>query len=188
MKKDKFYYKDGTVSEGRRHYNKVLHRVDGPAIEGNDGSKLWYINGKLHRTNGPAAEWANGSKEWHINGELHRTDGPAVEWADGSKFWYINGKYHRTDGPAIEWADGSKFWYINGRSVLYWSVERKQFELPHSSDTIDKEHAQLILASVGIIDRLEGYVNAEGGSQRAAEQAKNARKESEDGTYRTCNT
>ena len=51
-------------------YNKngKLHRIDGPAIEFNDGDKYWYKNGLKHRLNGPAMEWNNGYKEWYING------------------------------------------------------------------------------------------------------------------------
>ena len=32
----------------RRYYNaaKQLHRTDGPAVERNDGTKDWYINGE----------------------------------------------------------------------------------------------------------------------------------------------
>ena len=86
MAKDKFYYKDGTVSEGGRHYNKVLHREDGPAVEWADGDKSWYVDGRIHRTDGPAIEGKDGSKFWYTNGELHRTDGPAIEAADGNKF------------------------------------------------------------------------------------------------------
>jgi hypothetical protein len=56
----------------------------------NDGSKLWWLNGKRHRTDGPACEYAHGHKCWCINGKLHRTDGPALEYSDGRKFWYIN--------------------------------------------------------------------------------------------------
>jgi len=111
MKKDKYYYKDGTTSEGAQDSDKVLHREDGPAIE----------------------------------------------CASGDKFWCVNGKCHRMNGPAIEYADGSTEWYLNGKRVLYWSARRNQFELPHSDDAIDKEHAQLILASVGIADDLEGH-------------------------------
>jgi len=99
------YYKPGT---------KELHRTDGPAIEWDDGSEEWYVNGKLHRTDGPAAEWADGTKVWYENGKRHRDDGPAIERADGSEEWYVNGKLHRTDGPAIDRADGTKFWYVNG--------------------------------------------------------------------------
>jgi hypothetical protein len=46
-----------------------LHRLDGPAIEWNDGEKLWYKNGKMHRIDGPAIENSSGSKEWWKNGK-----------------------------------------------------------------------------------------------------------------------
>jgi hypothetical protein len=32
-----------------------------------NGSKEWYLNGELHRTDGPAFEGADGSKEWRLN-------------------------------------------------------------------------------------------------------------------------
>jgi hypothetical protein len=63
------------------------HRLDGPAIEWKDGTKLWYINNKYHREDGPAIEWMSGTKKWYINGLCHREDGPAVEWCDGTKEW-----------------------------------------------------------------------------------------------------
>jgi hypothetical protein len=57
------------------------------------GSKYYYKDKQmtiLHRTDGPAFEGSNGSKEWRIDGKLHREDGPAVEWEDGRQAWYIN--------------------------------------------------------------------------------------------------
>ena len=48
--------------------NDELHRVDGPAIEFNDGGKYWFLNGKRHRIDGPAVEYVNGDKEWWLNG------------------------------------------------------------------------------------------------------------------------
>ncbi len=56
----KYYYKDKAM--------KILHREDGPAFEGWDGSKEWRINGKLHREDGPAIEWAYGGKFWCLDG------------------------------------------------------------------------------------------------------------------------
>jgi len=55
------------------HYNEKeqLHRIDGPALEGFDGSNYWYRNGKLHREDGPAIEWADGSMLWYINGKQY---------------------------------------------------------------------------------------------------------------------
>ena len=32
------------------------------------GTKRWYLNDKLHRIDGPAVEYEDGSKEWWING------------------------------------------------------------------------------------------------------------------------
>ena len=56
----KFYYKYKAMN--------ILHREDGPAFEGSNGSKEWRINGKLHREDGPATVWWDGHKEWWLNG------------------------------------------------------------------------------------------------------------------------
>jgi hypothetical protein len=56
---DKFYYSDAAM--------KILHRIDGPAVEDADGSKAWYVHGKLHRIDGPAIEYADGAKSWYID-------------------------------------------------------------------------------------------------------------------------
>ena len=89
-----------------------------------DGTK-WYYKDKaktiLHREDGPAVEGIYG-KEWYLNGKRHREDGPAIEYDDGYKAWYINGKRHREDGPAIEYADGSKSWYLN--NVFIFAVNK----------------------------------------------------------------
>jgi hypothetical protein len=57
----KFYYKDKAMT--------ILHREDGPAFEGSNGSKEWRINGKLHREDGPAIVWWDGTKSWALNSE-----------------------------------------------------------------------------------------------------------------------
>lgn len=46
----------------------------------------------FHRLDGPAIEYANGSKVWWANGKLHRIDGPAVERIDKSNAWYVDGE------------------------------------------------------------------------------------------------
>jgi hypothetical protein len=56
------------------------------------GNKWWYLNGVLHREDGPAVEGYGGHKEYYINGKLHREDGPAVEYYSGRKYWYINNR------------------------------------------------------------------------------------------------
>lgn len=45
-----------------------LHREDGPACEGDDGSVYYVVNGVRHREDGPAVIKANGHKEWWLNG------------------------------------------------------------------------------------------------------------------------
>ena len=57
----KYYYKDKSMI--------TLHREDGPAFEGSNGSKEWRIDGKLHREDGPAVEWRDGTVNWYLNGE-----------------------------------------------------------------------------------------------------------------------
>lgn len=43
-----------------------LHRKDGPAFEGADGHKIWYIHGNLHREDGPAISYPDGDKSWYL--------------------------------------------------------------------------------------------------------------------------
>ena len=91
---DKYYYSDNTISS-KMSFKKTLHRVDGPAIECENGSKWWYFNGVLHRENGPAIEWSNGDKTWFKHGLIHRDNEPAVELADGRVQYWIDGKYFK---------------------------------------------------------------------------------------------
>jgi len=58
----KRYYKDKAMT--------IFHRLDGPACEGADGTKIWYVDGKQHRTDGPAFECANGFKFWCVDGKV----------------------------------------------------------------------------------------------------------------------
>ena len=81
-----------------------------------NGNQVWLdVNGELHRTDGPAYIGADGSTAYYVNGQRHRTDGPAVIKADGTKKYWVNGQLHRTDGPAIIGADGTKEYWINGK-------------------------------------------------------------------------
>jgi hypothetical protein len=47
-------------------------------------------SGQYHRLDGPAVEFEDGEKWWYINGKRHREDGPAIEYSDGDKRWYLN--------------------------------------------------------------------------------------------------
>ena len=94
-------------------------------FEWDDKDKKWYKNGLLHREDGPAIEGVDGLKAWFIKGKLHRKDGPAVEWPDGSKYWYKNGFFHREDGPAIENSSGYRAWFINGKEFSEFEFNKK---------------------------------------------------------------
>lgn len=65
-----------------------------PTVD-NFGNKCWYNSKRLlHRLDGPAIERVNGTKAWLVDGKHHRLDGPAIEWADGYREWYVNGKFY----------------------------------------------------------------------------------------------
>lgn len=73
----------------------MLHRLDGPAVEWPNGTKLWYVNDKRHRIDGPAVVHPSGHKEWWVDGKRHRVDGPAIIDPETNKeSWYINGKQY----------------------------------------------------------------------------------------------
>jgi hypothetical protein len=61
---------------------------------------LWYDDeGRYHRLDGPAVDWNEGSKEYYQHGKLHRLDGPAVMrtilystyYKDDQEEWWISG-------------------------------------------------------------------------------------------------
>lgn len=128
------------ISDGKNKFyikNKLLHRLDGPAIIGNieEGDffeewfsdkkhhrkeytrnrEEWWVEGKRHRSNGPAVKWSDGAEEWWLNGQLHRIDEPAVIENNGTKKWYKSGKLNRENGPAIEYNNGDKEWWVDGK-------------------------------------------------------------------------
>lgn len=53
--------------------------------------------GRLHRLDGPAIEWDNGGKEWRQRGVHYRVDGPAIEWINGRKEWCLNGNHFASE-------------------------------------------------------------------------------------------
>lgn len=115
--------------------NGCLHRENGPAVEGQNGYKAWYLNGQSltedefnatkNTQSKPDKDGITyevrvshlGSEAWYLNDKFHRENGPAIVCADGSKLWYINGKLHRTDGPASEYSNGNKYWWVDGKQL-----------------------------------------------------------------------
>jgi len=66
---DKIIRPDGSI------YLCTLHRLCGPAVERDNGSKEWWVNGDRHRTNGPAMEEIGDPVRWDSTLEQDR---PAV--------------------------------------------------------------------------------------------------------------
>jgi len=66
---NRYYYEDGIENSKHINVRRLLHRLDGPAIEYSNGTKCWYQHDKLHRLDGPAIEYHNGTKRWYINDE-----------------------------------------------------------------------------------------------------------------------
>ena len=106
-------------SKGKDH----VHRLDGPAIEDENGTKQWWVDGERHRLDGPAIEYIYGIKGWYVEGNRHRLDGPALEFSSGTKQWWVDGERHRLDGPAFEGADGTKYWYVDDKLLPTKEVE-----------------------------------------------------------------
>lgn len=95
-----------------------------------NGEKIWRdAKNQFHRLDGPAIEWQDGTKYWYVNHELHRTDGPAVERPDGREEWWCRGRPHRLDGPAFTNLDGTQEWWIHGRMLDEAEIERHQRSL-----------------------------------------------------------
>lgn len=55
------------------------------------GFIVYYQNNLIHREKGPAIECENGSKVWCLHGNKHREDGPAVMEANGILEYWIHG-------------------------------------------------------------------------------------------------
>lgn len=106
----------------RRVYNRegLLHCLDGPAVELENGYKAWYKEGKLHRIGGPALI-KEGTIAYYQEGILHRSDGPALIKPDVQAY-YFNGKLHRTNGGAIVTNSNTK---LECFRLLSYSISQK---------------------------------------------------------------
>ena len=71
------------------NYNEKKNRVAMNPLITKNGNKFWYDSeGEYHREDGPAIEKENGNKLWFKHGKCHREDGPAYE-ADEDKYYYL---------------------------------------------------------------------------------------------------
>jgi len=90
---------ESDFTEEYRDESGLLHKEDGPALVGKNGSKEWWIHGKRHREDGPAIE-SSVQKAWCIDNQYHReNDLPAIEIYEFDKVvdqqWWLHGKLHR---------------------------------------------------------------------------------------------
>jgi len=64
----KYYWKNGSITT--KLINDVLHRENGPAVEGHDSTHWEFVyNGQFHNINGPSICWKDGTLFYHIGGE-----------------------------------------------------------------------------------------------------------------------
>lgn len=61
------------------------------------GAIMWLdVNGQFHRLDGPAVIHENGTKHWFRHGVYHRLDGPSTEWNCGTietEYWWLGKCY-----------------------------------------------------------------------------------------------
>jgi hypothetical protein len=109
--------------------NKKLHRLDGPAIEYKDGTKVWYYKGRKHRDDGPAYEGNDGDKSWYIHDHLHQENAPAVIYANGDEEWWYKHQLHREGGPAVSMKNATEAYYsfFCKRYLLIENKEREHY-------------------------------------------------------------
>lgn len=82
-----------TVEHGTIFWRNALnqnHRVDGPAVEWDDGEQWWCLNGEFHRADGPALEFTNGHKYWYIDG---------MPFKDELTFWLAATEWKKANTP-----------------------------------------------------------------------------------------
>lgn len=122
-------------------------RGESPVARLAPGATRYWTNGKgfIHRDDGPAIEYDDGSKVWATNGEYHRLDGPAYEsvLVDFSCVYFVRGK-------AI--LEGTKAWdearrramYTTGKPTPSWApAEGSVVVLRFDKDGHTREHEVL---------------------------------------------
>ena len=54
-----------------KKYKVIENGIEYDVEEYPSGSKYWLFNNKLHRINNPAIEWNDGTKEWYLDGKRY---------------------------------------------------------------------------------------------------------------------
>jgi len=83
-----------------------------------DGFVIYFKKGVFHRDNDkPAIEFNNGAKIWAINGKISRHDDKPAIISENLKIWMIDCCIHRENGPAVE-IYGERYYYKNNEEVV----------------------------------------------------------------------
>lgn len=77
------------VPELKELLSRARKENDTPMVH--NGIKFWFKYGILHRVNGPAMEGEDGAYIWFRFGKRHRIDGPAVMLSSGATGWFYHG-------------------------------------------------------------------------------------------------
>jgi len=96
------------IIEEYKNVNGDYDKSNGPAVVFNDGSYVWYHNGKEHNENGIAKHIVNVGDFYFVNGLQHRLDGPAV-------IWYSLGV---PNDHLIEPKIKMKEWWYSGKHII----------------------------------------------------------------------
>ncbi len=117
--------------------DKFFKEYTKPEVREDKWSVKYYEYGLLHREDGPAVVGPDGTFErWFKHGGLHREDGPAsIDYDDNGNIqevsWWINGERHRIDGPAWK----NKSWNSNAKNLPLWWLFGKNY--PSEEDYVE---------------------------------------------------
>jgi len=121
-----------------------------------NGNTLYYNEqNELHRLDGPALEYANGSKVWLQNGKWHRLAGPTFEWAIGTKWWYINNNLVGASENGFTEEDFEN--YKQEHNIKNKEIRMKNYILAKDTPRIIKG-ARIEISNYDIIARENNYM------------------------------
>ena len=92
----------------------IMRLVSKPDVQ---SWSIYYFDalGRRHNSHGPAINHNNRTKMWFVDGVRHREDGPALITGIG-EIWYYHGLIHRLTGPAQTHHEyNTKSYHIHGR-------------------------------------------------------------------------
>jgi len=86
------------------------------------GYEVWVQDGEYHRLDGPAIIYENGSRWWYNRGKIHREDGPAIIRGQ-SILWSFLGSTQVIMDTKEYWLDGVRY-----KDELRWRIEAQKWK------------------------------------------------------------